>query len=150
MLTGLKVFSEAELVSRFHVRTERYVKTIGIEADTLNHMVQTQILPACFKYYGVLTHAASAAKSAGYPVPQAESLAKVGSLITALQDKSTQLEASISRVDALPSEEIRAKSLAKEVCPLMDELRVVCDQLENAVSDDYWPLPKYREILFIS
>ena len=49
LLTQLGIFSEAEVNSRYHVRTERYVKNLLIEVDTLRHMVDTQILPGVFR-----------------------------------------------------------------------------------------------------
>ena len=41
-------------------------------------------------------------------------------------------------------------TFAREVTVAMDDVRSQCDQLEGIVSDDFWPLPKYREILFLS
>ena len=48
------------------------------------------------------------------------------------------------------TEEERAKRIAGELKPLMDTLRNQCDQLENMVADNFWPLPKYREMLLLS
>ena len=150
MLTGLGLFTDAELASRFHVRTERFVKNLLIEVDTLEGMVDTQILPACFAYHGLLASSVASAKAAGVSAPQTEMLNKLGNLITALQTKRTALETVMSRCDAISNEEEKAKFLSREVSTSMLEVRTVCDDLEAMVADDYWPLPKYREMLFIS
>src|SRR5208283_753135 len=63
MLTSLGVFTEAEVNSRYHVRTERYVKNLLIEVDTLRHIVDTQILPSCFAYHTQLAAGVASAKA---------------------------------------------------------------------------------------
>jgi len=150
MLTRMGVFTEAELTSRFYVRTERYVKNLLIEVDTLCSMVETQILPAAYAYHGMLASAVSACKSVGTAAPQAEVLSRLGMLMSSLQTKRSALETAIHKVEGLTSEEEKAKLLARDVTCAMDDVRRVCDELESIVADDYWPLPKYREMLFLS
>jgi glutamine synthetase len=150
MLARMGIFTEAELVSRFHVRTERYVKNLLIEIDTLCSMVETQILPAAYAYHGMLAAAVLNCKSLVTPAPQADVLTRLGGLIISLQTKRMALEASLHRVEALSSEEEKALLLAHEVTLAMSDVRQVCDELESIVADDYWPLPKYREMLFLS
>ncbi len=150
MLTSMGIFSEAEVHSRFHVRTERYIKNVLIELDTLRLMADTQILPACYAYHGALASAVAAAKAAGVAAPQAETLGKLGTLISSLQIKRQQLEAAAQKVESLGSEEDKAKCLSRDVAEAMLEVRKLSDELESMVADDYWPLPKYREMLFLS
>ena len=150
VLTGLGILSEAELVSRYHVRTERYVKNLMIEVETLRAMVSTQILPAAYAYHGLLAAGASAAKTAGIVAPQMETLNRLTVLIQALHNKATALESAGHKVEKLTSEEDKAKWLSREVSTAMAEVRTVCDELESIVADDFWPLPKYREMLFLS
>ena len=150
MLTKMGIFTEAELASRFHVRTERYVKNLLIEVDTLCSMVETQILPAAFTYHGMLASAVLSCKSIGTTAPQADVLSRLGMLISSLQTKRIALESTFHKVEALSSEEEKAILLAREVTSAMSDVRQVCDELESIVADDYWPLPKYREMLFLS
>jgi glutamine synthetase len=150
MLAKMGIFSEAELISRFHVRTERYVKNLLIEVDTLCSMVETQVLPAAFAYHGMLASATLSCKSLVTAAPQADVLSRLGMLIGSLQTKRIALETLLHKVEALSSEEEKAVLLAQEVTPTMSEVRNVCDELESIVADDYWPLPKYREMLFLS
>ena len=150
MLAKMGIFTEAELVSRFHVRTERYVKNLLIEIDTLCSMVETQILPAAYAYHGMLAAAVLHCKSLGTTAPQADVLTRLGALIVSLQTKRTVLEASLHRIEGLSSEEEKAVLLAHDITLAMSDVRQVCDKLESIVADDYWPLPKYREMLFLS
>ena len=150
MFTKMGIFTEEELASRFHVRTERYVKNLLIEVDTLCSMVETQILPAAFAYHGMLASAVFSCKSIGTTAPQADVLSRLGMLISSLQTKRMALEIAFHKVEALSSEEEKAILLAREVTAAMSDVRQVCDELESIVADDYWPLPKYREMLFLS
>ena len=137
------IFTEAELGSRFHVRLERYIKNLFIEVDTLRSMVDTQVLPACYAYGTQL----GAAAAVGFKSPAAD---KLKSLIASLESKRGDLEKAFHKVETLGSEEEKAKLLSREVSSLMAEVRANCDELEAIVADDYWPLPKYREMLFLS
>jgi glutamine synthetase len=150
LMSAMGIFSEAELVSRFHVRVERYVKNLLIEIDTLRSMVDTQILPAAFAYHSVLTSGVASAKAAGLTSPQTAVAERMGKLIEALQSKREKLERGFHKVELLGSEEEKAQLLATEISTLMAEIRSNCDELEAVVADDYWPLPKYREMLFLS
>jgi len=77
-------------------------------------------------------------------------LTRLGALIVSLQTKRTVLEASLHRIEGLSSEEEKAVLLAHDITLAMSDVRQVCDKLESIVADDYWPLPKYREMLFLS
>ncbi len=150
LLTSLGILSEAEVVSRHHVRVERYVKNLLIEVDTLKSMIDTQILPAAYAYHGFLAQCVTQAKQAGTVAPQGEMLNKVGTLLTSLQTKRQALGTGLHKVETLGSEDDKAKLLATDVSTVMADVRAICDELESVVADDYWPLPKYREMLFLS
>lgn len=145
-----QVFGEAELASRFHVRIERFVKNLLIECDTLKQMVDTQILPVAFEYHGKLAGLVASAKAAGVEAPQKGSLDQVGALIQALTSRRQLMEKALHHAESLVTEEQKAAELAGSVANAMLEVRKACDELEGAVADSAWPLPKYREMLFIS
>ena len=135
------VLSERELASRAEIFWERYVKVQNIEANVTLEVCRTQVLPATAKYLGDLSQAS---KSKG--------LAKVADQVAALAD--TLLE----KVDALEKAQhaahhaggvhAEAKAFKEKVIPAQEAVRAVADELETIVSDDLWPLPKYRELLF--
>jgi glutamine synthetase len=149
-LVGLNVLTEAELESRYHVRLERYIKDMLIEAHTMREMVDTLVLPAAFSYSGSLIEAASQAKTARIAaVPQVEAANQIGKLIKALQKHRAALEKIIAKADAMHDKpEALAELLTHQVADTMADVRRACDALEVVVDDDCWPLPKYREMLF--
>ena len=150
VLTGLGVFSDVELDSRYHVRVERYVKDMLIELHTLREMVETMVLPAAFSYLGELSASASQAKSAGVAViPQLDAANDLGKLVQQLQQKTAALVKVIDRADRMHDDgPAQAQLLTSEGADTMADVRGICDRLEVSIADDVWPLPKYREMLF--
>jgi glutamine synthetase len=67
LLSGLKVFTEEEIRSRFHIRIEIYNKKVLIEAETMQTIVETQILPASYQYATVLAEGVAAGKAGNRP-----------------------------------------------------------------------------------
>ena len=149
-LTSLGILSDAELESRFHVRMERYVKDVLIEMLTLKEIIDTLILPAAFKYHGMLAQAAASAHTGGITViPQIAQANHVGTMILELQTRRDTLVSVLDRADGLHHDvTVQAKLLTSEGTAAAESARDRCDALELVVDDSMWPLPKYREILF--
>jgi glutamine synthetase len=150
VLTKLGVLTKEELESRYHVRVERYVKDMLIELHTMREMVDTLVIPAAYSYLGQLSDAASQAKAAGIAViPQLVTANQIGELVQELQEYREDLSDVIARVEAKHEDPSgQAEMLTSEGADTMAEVRKVCDSLELSVSDECWPLPKYREMLF--
>ena len=150
LLTKLGVLTTEELDSRYQVRVERYVKDMLIELHTMREMVDTMIMPAAYAYLGELSHAASQSKSAGIAViPQITTANQVGELVQELQEHREDLSDVIARAEAMHDDPAKqADLLTSEGADTMAEVRKACDALELLVRDSYWPLPKYREMLF--
>jgi glutamine synthetase len=150
LLTSLSILSETELDSRYHVRLERYIKDMLIELHTLREIVDTMVLPAAFDYSGDLANAAAQAKSAGIKnIPQITAANDLGALITELQKHRTALGKVIDKAEAMHDDVVKqAELLTAAGADAMGEVRKCCDAIELAVSDNCWPLPKYREMLF--
>jgi glutamine synthetase len=149
-LTQLGIFTEAEISSRQHVRIERYVKVLSIEVETLLQMVDTMVMTTACSFHGRLVQGVAAAKAAGLSAPQAELCEKTAHLIAALQQKRKNLAEAFEKAEHLPTEDEKATAFAQDVSRAMLDLRHVCDDLEGVIADDEWPLPKYREMLFLS
>ena len=150
MLPRLGIFTAEELQSRYHVRLERYIKNLLIEVDTLRSMVDTQIQSACFEYHGVLMTQVAQAKALGMWAPQLRLAERMGGLLEALQQRRDALEAAMKKFDDTSGESEKAVLLAGPVSEAMLEVRGVCDELESIMDDSRWPLPKYREMLFLA
>jgi glutamine synthetase len=150
LLTKLGVLTKEELESRYHVRVERYVKDMLIELHTLREMVDTLVVPAAYAYLSELSNSSAQAKTAGIAViPQIATANKVGELVQELQEFREDLSDVIARAEAMHEDPPgQADLLTSEGADTMAEVRSTCDALELIVADEYWPLPKYREMLF--
>jgi glutamine synthetase len=150
LLTKHGVLTKEELESRYHVRVERYVKDMLIELHTMREMVDTIVVPAAYGYLNQLSNSAAQSKAAGIAViPQIATANQVGELVQELQEFREDLSDVIARAEAKHEDPAgQADMLTSEGADTMAEVRKVCDALELVVGDDYWPLPKYREMLF--
>ena len=150
VLTKLGILSQAEIESRYHIRLERYVKDMLIEIHTLEEMIDTMVLPAAFSYLSALTKSAADAKTAGLkPIPQLETANTIARMIEALQTRRAVLGKVTAKAEGMHDAlESQAKLLTTDGADRMADVRESSDALELVVSDDLWPLPKYREMLF--
>ena len=150
LLTGLGIFTKQELDSRFHVRMERYVKDMLIEAHTMREMVDTMVLPAGYSHVGALARITAEAKSGGISAASMVVAANdAARLVSAVQKQRDALDRAIARAEGMHDKlEEQAKSLTSTCADAMHALRTASDALELAVGDQQWPLPKYREMLF--
>ncbi len=150
LLTSLGILSDEELHSRYHVRLERYIKDMLIELHTLREMVDTIVLPAALEYVGDVAAGAASAKAAGIKsIPQTEVANRVGASIIDLQKHRATLGKVIDKAESMhDAVEKQAQLLTSDGAEAMAEVRRCCDELEVSISDELWPLPKYRELLF--
>lgn len=140
LFSSTGVLTPTELESRFEVYAEQYVLSIEVEAKLVVEMATTMIYPAAIQYLtslesvsATLTHSPAAA---------------VTSAANAMMDAVEKLTLAIAKED-FASIEAHMKFLADDVRGLMDDVRAAADTLETLVDDSLWPLPKYREMLFI-
>ncbi len=143
-----KIYSERELQSRFTILTENYIKTVNVEARVTSYMGKTMILPATIRFQGEVAEAVNAAKLAGMDNgAQVDLLRTLTGGITELQKALAHLDHELghSGGDVLS----HAKHMRDRVLPAMADVRKVADRLEGIVADDLWPIPTYRELLFI-
>ena len=151
MLTGLKVFSESELRSRYEIQLENYVRTVRIEAQTMTEMARRQILPAVMEYASALAKGIMDKKtvnpdiSCGYE-------GKLVQTLTALVDSADQatekLESAVTTLDGLNDVTLESQHVRDVLLPKMAELRAVCDEAETMTASEYWPFPTYGDLLF--
>jgi len=149
LLTKYKVYNEKELASRYVILAEGYLKTVTIEGNMAAFLAKNMILPAALTYQGQVATAVNAAKAAGVDnSAQAEHLKTLTAAITDFQKHIAVLDKALHHHadgDAFD----HAKHARDHIVPGMADLRKAADKLETIVSDDLWPLPTYREMLFI-
>ncbi|MBK6487520.1 MAG: glutamine synthetase III [Gemmatimonadetes bacterium] len=146
----LGILSKEELESRYHVRLERYVKDVLIEMHTLREMIDTLVLPAAYEYLGSLASSAAQAKVAGIKeIPHVERANEVGALARQLKAKRELMHKLVGKAETMHDDPAAcAALLTSDGAARMAEVRAASDALELLVGDEYWPLPKYREMLF--
>jgi glutamine synthetase len=133
------VLSERELEARYEVFVEQYATRVGIEGVTAAQLARTLLLPAGL-------HQRRLIESAGGPVV-ATLTEELDEVLEGLVDAVRALEASNRRNGDEGSE--RALRMRDDVLPAMTALRDVADRLEELVADEIWPLPRYRDLLYI-
>ena len=150
LFMNLGILAKEEIDSRYHIRLERYIKDMLIEMHTLAEMANTMVLPAAYAYLGTLASAAAQAKSAGVtPAPQKLAASEAGVMVTALQKNAAALVKAIAKAEAMHHDpEKQAKFLTADGADAMEAVRAASDKLEINMGDGYWPLPRYREMLF--
>ncbi|MFP4104496.1 MAG: glutamine synthetase III [Phycisphaerae bacterium] len=149
LFTKYGVYSERELHSREEILLENYATTIGIEASTTVMIAQTMILPAALKFQADVAGAVSSAKSVGVEDEnQMELLKDLVATIGGLRKAACKLDELSENAPADGALE-QARYMRDKVIPAMNETREYGDKLETIVDDAYWPLPTYREMLFI-
>ena len=141
------VLSPVELESRYEVYTEIYIKSIAVEARLVIEMAKTIIYPAAMGYLSDL--ATTSASVAAMGIELDNTTAKtIAAKANAMLATVAKLEEVSSKEDFSGTDE-QMQYCASEIRSLMDEVRVHADVLETEISDEKWPLPKYREMLFI-
>ena len=147
MLTHQRVFSEAEIRSRYEVQLENYVKTVHIEANTMLNMAQKEILPAVSAYSAKLYENAEKKSSFGcrYEKDTAE---KLSALMDEIYSAAAELENAVARLDSISGITEEAFFVKDEIIPKMSALRFPADKAEELTAKEYWPFPTYGEILF--
>ncbi len=147
------VLTGEELDSRYTVLLETYVKTLNIEALLTSNIARQSILPAAFAYQRQLADTIVRSREAlnSTPVGGAESLLEdVGRLASALKGGCDRLDAVRDESDDHHGSVAQhAKFMRDRLIKAMDEVRSTADQLEQLVDDALWPLPKYREMLYV-
>jgi glutamine synthetase len=147
LLNKYKVYTEKELASRFVILCENYTKTINIEGNLTSMMAKTMILPAAIRTQTELAQNVAALKAAGVEA-SAESLKSISTLIADFQKAVGKLDHALAHEHNGDAYE-HAKYMRDSVLSAMVEVRKIGDKLETVVPDDLWPLPTYREMLFI-
>lgn len=148
------ILQEDELVSRYNIMLEGYCKTINVEALLTANMATTMILPAALEYQNRVATTVVQTKQAISGI----NLTSQEGMLRELAEKVNKLRENIETLESLrhihkedDHDDVynHAKFYQNKVLPAMNEVRAVADELENIVDDSLWPLPKFREMLYI-
>jgi Uncharacterized protein related to glutamine synthetase len=156
MFESLGVMTKKELEARNEVKWETYTKKIQIEARVLGDLSMNHIIPVATQYQSELLTNVENMRSI-FPVDKADKLsARNIKIIEEIAERTTLIEKGVEElVDArkvankIEDEHAKAIAYHDTVAPKMETIRYQIDKLELMVDDACWPLPKYRELLFI-
>ena len=141
--------SPRELEARLEVLTEQYFIKINIEGETAAQMARCMILPAAVTYLERLAGARDGTRGAGVGTSGLDNnIARVSGLIDELTEALDELD---TQNEELGGDEVSEKvfHMRDNVIPAMNSVRDVADRMEKVIPDDLWPLPSYRDILFV-
>ncbi len=143
------VLNERELEARQQVLLEQYAKTLTIEAESAQWIAETMIFPAALSYLQELT--ATANSLSALQIGCRSVSARARAIAEQLDELDTALQELHSVLRAIPmdSPRTRAEYIRDHILPALERLRPIVDYLERLVADAYWPLPSYREMLFV-
>ena len=151
MLTAHKIFSPAELHSRYEILLENYSKTVNIEALTMVDMARKEILPAVEGYTKSLAETLAAKKAAVAGLPckyETATIAKLSELSDEIADATADLDGEIAKFQAIEDVTEAANDIRDVILGKMDALRAVGDEAETITAKEFWPFPTYSDLLF--
>ena len=151
MLTAHKIFSPAELHSRYEILLENYSKTVNIEALTMVDMARKEILPAVEGYTKSLAETLAAKKAAVAGLPckyETATITKLSALSDEIADATANLDSEIAKFQAIEDVTEAANDIRDVILGKMDALRAVCDEAETITAKEFWPFPTYSDLLF--
>ena len=156
MFESLGVMTRKELEARNEVKWETYTKKIQIEARVLGDLSMNHIIPVATNYQSrLLANIESMHKV--FPAMKADALsARNLKLVEEIAERTSRIETQVEELVAarkvanrIVDEREKAIAYHDTVAPFFDSIRRQIDKLELIVDDAFWPLPKYRELLFI-
>lgn len=156
MFESLGVMTQKELEARNEVKWETYTKKIQIEARVMGDLSINHIIPVATHYQSQLLKNVENMKSVFAPEKAQKLSARNLKLIEEIAERTSAIECGVEELvnarkiaNKIDDEHLKAIAYHDTVAPKMDIIRYQIDKLELIVDDACWPLPKYRELLFI-
>ena len=156
MYGKLGVLSERELEGRVEVELEKYTKKIQIEARVLGDLAINHIVPTAVQYQSMLLENVKNLKIV-FSEEEYKSLAEgrielireIGGHVSSIKAKVKEMIEARKTANIIEGEKEKAYAYEKSVRPYLEDIRYHIDKLELIVDNELWPLPKYRELLFV-
>ena len=154
LFEGMGVLSKVELIARYEIALEEYVKTVQIESRVLGDIARNHVVPTAVRYQNTLIENVRGLKEIfgdAYQEVASEQIDLIRHISEHIKVIHSAVEAMIEarkRANHLATFVERADAYCNEVKPFFDEIRYHCDKLELMIDDELWTLTKYRELLF--
>ena len=129
---------------------ENYVKTVRIEAVTMNDMARKQIIPSVADFAASTANAVSVKKSVSEAACKYETklVTELTELIDEMDEAASALENAVAEFDKIADIIPASEYIRDTVLPAMDKLRASADKAESLTAETYWPFPAYDKLLF--
>ena len=149
LLTGHKVFSEAELEARREVYADSYCKALNIESLTMLEMAQREILPAVSAFCEELARTAECKAALGVSaLYEKDTLTCLCGLLDEAHKTVSELSEVQEYAERIENAPERSVCVRDRLLPAMNELRRIVDRMETVTNVRYWPIPSYSDLLF--
>ena len=156
LMKEMDVLSEREVEARYEVMNELYIKKLQIEARVIGDLTINHIIPTAIKFQNTLIDNVRGIKELFGPEEykimsdrQLIAIRKISGYIQQLREDFHYLVEARKEANKIESCPERAIVYSNTVLPYMESIRKIADKLEMVVDDELWPLPKYRELLFL-
>lgn len=154
LFEGMGVLSKVELIARYEIALEEYVKTVQIESRVLGDIARNHVVPTAVRYQNTLIENVRGLKEIfgdAYQEVASEQIELIRHISEHIKLIHSTVEAMIEarkRANHLATFVERADAYCNEVKPFFADIRYHCDKLELMIDDELWTLTKYRELLF--
>jgi len=155
LFEGLQVMNAIEIKARYEIEVADYVKRVQIESRVLGDIARNHIIPTALRYQNVLIDNVGGLKEiygkefSAFAKAQTQILEAISKHVACIDEAINSMTASRKKSNVLSLEK-RAEAYCEKVLPYLGEIRAHCDKLELLVDDELWPMPKYRELLFVN
>ncbi|MDP2424254.1 MAG: glutamine synthetase III [Bacteroidales bacterium] len=151
-----KILSERELIARYEIKLEHYTKKVQIESRVLGDLASNHIIPTAIRYQNTLIENVKGLKEVldsenfgKLSHIQIQTIIEISSHINGIKTNVALMLEERKKANRINNSQEKATTYAQNVLPFFGIIRQHVDKLELLVDDELWPLPKYRELLFI-
>ena len=150
------VLSEVEMKARYNIDLENYTKKIQIESRVMGDLSKNHIIPIAIKYQNTLIDNALGLQKvlddksyASIAKDQIQTIKDISDHVAEIKSNVAMMLEERRKANRMDTEEEMANAYHDNVIPYFEVIRRHVDKLELLVDDELWPLPKYRELLFM-
>lgn len=153
LFSDTSVFTKREIHARHEILLDAFYKKLQIESRVIGEMATNLILPAAIEYQSNLVNSVKGLKEIGFPETaykaQIAIITKIAEHINAVKENVEAMIAERKKANIIDDIREKAISYDENVKPFFQPIRYHADKLEQLIDDSLWPLPKFRELLFI-
>jgi glutamine synthetase len=153
VLVGNGIMTERELHARYEILQENYTKKVQIESRIIGDLAVNHVIPTAIEYQSKLIANLRGLKEIGMAdvanKTLKDNIVAISKYIDAINEDVEAMTEERKKANNLDDAKDKAIAYCEKVKPYFDRIRYNVDKLEITVSDEDWPLPKYRELLFV-